>query len=93
MKLPINYNTAHWKVRKIAREQYVKEQDFKCCFCDGSLNEEAPEKIRSKYINWSLFPPNFLKHPVHLHHDHATGMTIGAVHNYCNAILWQYHGK
>jgi hypothetical protein len=41
----------------------------------------------------SLFPKNFLKWPVHLHHSHDTGMTIGAVHSYCNAVLWQYHNE
>ena len=36
---------------------------------------------------------NFFKWPVHLHHCHDTGMTTGAVHCYCNAVLWQYPGK
>ena len=45
------------------------------------------------YITNSLFPPNFFKWPVHLHHSHDTGMTIGAVHARCNAVLWQYHGE
>jgi len=46
-----------------------------------------------KRIDWDLFPPGFLKNPVHLHHNHDTGMTIGAVHAYCNAVLWQYYGE
>jgi hypothetical protein len=49
--------------------------------------------VMSKKINVDLFPPNFFKWPVHLHHDHRTGMTIGAVHCRCNAVLWQYHGE
>jgi hypothetical protein len=28
-----------------------------------------------------------------LHHCHQTGLTIGAVHAKCNAVLWQYHGE
>lgn len=32
-------------------------------------------------------------YPVHLHHDHKTGLTIGAVHAKCNAVLWQYYGE
>ena len=32
-------------------------------------------------------------HPIHLHHDHDTDLTIGAVHAYCNAILWEYHNE
>ncbi len=93
MELPINYNEAHWTTRKDAREQYVFEQNRVCCHCGCSLDEEPPREITSKKINWKLFPPNFLKYPVHLHHSHETGMTIGAVHNYCNAVLWQYHGE
>lgn len=50
-------------------------------------------KLRGMTVNMKLFPPNFFKHPVHLHHDHQTGMTIGAVHNHCNAVLWQYYGE
>lgn len=52
-----------------------------------------PEKITSKPINWKLFPKEFLKNPIHLHHSHDTDMTLGAVHAYCNAVLWQYHGE
>tara|TARA_Y100000310_G_scaffold307018_1_gene348743 strand:- start:32245 stop:32526 length:282 start_codon:yes stop_codon:yes gene_type:complete len=93
MELPINYDDAHWSVKKKAREQYVVEQNGLCCHCKCSLDEEAPSEITSMHIDWRAFPPFFLKHPIHLHHSHETGMTIGAVHNYCNAVLWQYHGE
>jgi hypothetical protein len=46
-----------------------------------------------KKINARLFPPNFFNWPVHLHHCHVTGLTIGAIHCHCNAVLWQYHGQ
>ena len=46
-----------------------------------------------KWIDEELVPENFFKYPVHLHHSHYTGMTIGAVHANCNAVLWQYHGE
>jgi hypothetical protein len=93
MKLPIDYRTATWQERKKAREQYVKLQENKCYYCGGVLSETPPEKIKSKKINWKLFPPNFLKYPIHLHHSHDTGKTIGAVHALCNAVLWQYEGE
>ena len=44
-------------------------------------------------INYRLFPPGFLKNPIHLQHDHDTNMTEGAVHAKCNAVLWEYYGK
>jgi len=44
-------------------------------------------------IKKSLFPRGFFGYPIHLHHSHDTGMTIGAVHAHCNAVLWQYEGE
>ena len=57
------------------------------------LHSEPPEWITNQHIIWEAFPPGFLNHPIHLQHDHDTGLTEGAVHSYCNAVLWQYHGK
>lgn len=79
--------------RAVLRGQYVKVQGGRCCHCHGLLGEEPPQEIRAKSINWRRFPPNFTRHPIHLHHSHKTGLTIGAVHALCNAVLWQYHGE
>ncbi len=38
----------------------------------------------------SSFPKGMLDHPIHLHHDHNTGLTIGAIHAYCNVISFVY---
>ena len=46
--------------------------------------------MRDREVDESMFPPNFFDHPVHLHHDKTTGMTVGAVHAYCNAVSFQY---
>jgi hypothetical protein len=91
--LPVNYENLHWTERKVVREQYVKEQENKCMYCGFSLSGEPPEYIIARKINWNLFPQNFLKYPVHLQHNHNTGMTEGAVHAYCNAVMWQYDGR
>ena len=93
MKLPIDYKKAHWSVRRAAREAYIIKQKRKCYYCGKLLSETPPEEITKKYINKKLFPKNFFKWPIHLHHDHDSGMTIGVVHNYCNAVLWQYYGE
>lgn len=93
MKLPINYTKTDYVTRALAREQYEEEQGGLCMHCKVSLDDVPPESIRNKKIDWSLFPPNFLKYPVHLQHDHNTGMTEGAVHAYCNAVLWDYYGR
>ncbi len=85
-----NYDKLTRSERRAVRNQYVENQSGDCYHC------HTPLKIRPKQdkkINWDLFPKNFLKWPVHLHHSHDTGMTLGAVHAYCNAVLWQYHGE
>lgn len=89
----MNYNTMCQAERRIAREEYARVQNGKCYHCAGDLTEPPSSKIRLLKIDWKRFPPNFLKHPIHLHHDHKTGETIGAVHARCNAVLWQYHGE
>lgn len=93
MKLPVDYTKLTQPQRRQVREEYVKRQDGLCAYCMDPLNDPAPAHITSQPINWKLFPPHFLKHPIHLQHDHGTGMTEGAVHAYCNAVMWQYHGR
>jgi len=89
IKLPVNYNTLSPAQRKQVRELYVKHQNGICFYCKEPLITKPTNKQVS-YINTSLFPANFFKHPIHLHHDHITGATLGAVHCECNAILWQF---
>ena len=91
MKLPVNYKKTHYTKRKAVREEYIKQQYNLCYYCKSSLSNKPPASILNKPVNKRLFPENFFKWPVHLHHSHNTGMTIGAVHSYCNAVLWQYH--
>ncbi len=93
MKLPINYDYADWRRRKAARLQYVKDQDGDCWWCKQPLSGLPSEEVTCKDIDLGLFPPNFLEHPIHLQHDHSTGMTEGAVHARCNAVMWQHHGR
>jgi len=92
-ELPTDYTKLTWQERRLVREQYTKEQDNKCFYCGESLDKKAPKRITDKEIDWTRFPDNFLKYPIHLQHNHGTGMTEGAVHNYCNAVMWQYEGS
>jgi hypothetical protein len=92
-KLPILYSKANARERRAVREQYVKQQNNLCMFCNTSLDLQPPKEIKSKKINWKLFPPGFLKNPIHLQHDHSSDLTEGAVHAYCNAVMWQYHRR
>lgn len=93
MKLPINYASTHFSQRKLAREEYVRRQDGNCHYCKNPLSEEPEESVKAKSITPRLYPTHFFKWPVHLHHCRKTGMTIGAVHSHCNAVLWEYEGE
>lgn len=91
--LPAHYPSLTPAQRRAVRINYIELQRGACWYCHQPLAEQPPTSVTGKPVNWALFPPNFLAHPVHLQHDHVTGMTEGAVHAYCNAVLWQYHGK
>lgn len=87
------YDSLTPKERAILRGEYVKHQNGKCLFCTVALDKPVPRAVALLDIDWKRFPPNFLKYPVHLQHDHKTGLTEGAVHAYCNAVMWQYYGR
>jgi len=93
LKLPAKYHELTAQERRLVREYYVEAQAGLCMFCNTSLSEKPPASVTDKDINWALFPPGFLRYPVHLQHDHGTGLTEGAVHSYCNAVMWQYGGR
>ena len=93
MKLPTDYTKLTRRERRSVREEYVRLQEGKCSYCKEPLDKDAAFEVMEKQIDISLFPPSFFKWPVHLHHCHNTGMTLGAVHCHCNAVLWQYHGE
>ena len=93
MKLPVKYSETHFTVRKKVREEYIRLQNGLCFYCKHPLCEQPPKFITDKRIDWKLFPENFLKFPVHLQHNHKTDYTEGAVHAYCNAVMWYYEGR
>ncbi len=93
MKLPVAYDKIPINEKWMIRNAYVEQQNGLCYHCKGSLNEQPPAEILDKKIKTHLYPNGFFNHPVHLHHNHNTGLTLGAVHNYCNAVLWEYHGE
>ncbi len=92
-RLPAHYSLMEPHQRRAVRLEYAKRQKGKCYHCGGDLQASPPENITNLEIDWRRFPPNFLRWPHHLHHDHLTDLTIGVVHAYCNAVLWQYYGE
>lgn len=90
---PVQYKSLEWQERRRIREAYTEEQEGLCHHCKTPLSGPPRSDIADMPIKLKLFPPNFFKYPVHLHHSHKTGLTIGAIHAQCNAYLWQYKGE
>jgi hypothetical protein len=91
--LPADYRVLGPHERKAVREEYVRLQRGLCSHCGSALTGLPRADIAEKRVNKRRFPDTFFRWPVHLHHCHKSGMTIGAVHNHCNAVLWEYHGE
>jgi hypothetical protein len=93
MKLPVNYEEISQSARNLVRKEYIRVQEGKCAHCNEPLDGSPTGQVAQAKINEDLFPRGFLDNPIHLHHDHDTGLTIGAVHGRCNAYLWEYLGE
>ena len=93
MKLPVIYKDIPEDERYLVREAYIELQKGRCCYCEERLDRDPMKKVMETWVDTGLFPKGFFDHPIHLHHDHKTGLTIGAVHSRCNAVLWQYDGE
>lgn len=93
IKLPVYYPDLAPKEKREVREEYIKKQQGLCYYCKYPLESPPPEAILKIPVTPSLYPQGFFNHPVHLQHSHETGMTEGAVHCHCNAILWEYYNE
>ncbi len=89
-KLPAVYEAHSREVRALIREEYARLQGGTCPFCLQPLASDPPPVIQRLPLSKMLWPPEFFRWPVHLHHDHKTGLTIGAFHARCNAVLACY---
>lgn len=89
-ELPALYDRITPQQRALAREEYEHRQGGLCPFCLQPLAADPPPVIQRLPLNQKLWGPAFMRHPIHLHHDHRTGLTIGAYHARCNAVLAAY---
>jgi hypothetical protein len=87
----MDYRKLSASQRRRVREEYVERQVGLCHHCNSRLDQTPRPDIAKLPVKASLFSVGFFTYPVHLHHNHKTGMTLGAVHCHCNAVLWQYH--
>lgn len=95
IKIPTRYDNLTSYQKANVRREYSRLQGHFCWFCGSSLYGSVNEDIQDLPIDWDLFPggEGFLKYPIHLQHNHDTGMTEGAVHAYCNAFMWNYYRR
>jgi len=94
IELPTNYDSLSPARKRIVREKYIQLQGGRCYFCKGRLSEKPAQEVTDAYkLTMSRFPEGFLRNPMHLHHCHKTGNTIGVTHAYCNGILFEHFGE
>lgn len=93
ISLPVSYSSLNPRLRKAVRLQYVKKQNNRCFYCNEKLESPPPNGVLALVIHKDLFPEGFFDYPVHLHHNHNTDLTIGAVHAWCNAVLWEHENE
>lgn len=94
LTIPAYYDNLTFYERRMVREEYILLQKGLCYYCNCTLDSDAPLSLRERFpLDQRRWGPEFLKHPIHLHHCHRSGLTLGATHAYCNAILAQYHGE
>lgn len=93
MNLPQPYKQLSPEQRRQVRAAYAEKQQGLCWHCHQTLSGDPSPEVMSKPLNMRRFPKDFLKWPVHLHHSHDDGLTIGTVHAKCNGVLFQYHGQ
>jgi hypothetical protein len=93
MKLPVKYSSLSTHKKRQVRNQYVEDQKGLCHHCKAPLRGPCSREVGAKLVTARLFPPGFFRWPIHLHHSHETGLTLGAVHCYCNAVLWEHEGE
>ena len=72
LPLPVQYDSLTPRQKTRVRDEYCRIQKGKCWYCRRSLRR-------------NMYP---VKHPIHLHHSHEDGLTLGAVHEYCNMMLY-----
>jgi hypothetical protein len=90
--LPAMYDMLTPEQRRWARGEYARLQGGLCHYCKAPLAGPPTEEVQRKKLK-ATYPPNFFTWAHHLHHNHATGLTVGVVHARCNAVLWEYHGE
>lgn len=91
--LPTRYSRLEPYERKLVRDDYIQRQNGKCMYCEKSLYGPPASWVTIKPINLHKFSKGFMGSPIHLQHCHKTDMTEGAVHAYCNAVMWEYDGR
>jgi hypothetical protein len=91
--LPARYSLLSPSERREVKAMYVAYQGDTCYYCKGNLKQAPPEKIANIKVKPHYYPKGFFENSIHLHHNHSTDLTLGAVHAHCNAVLWEYHGE
>ena len=93
---PQRYRDLNTNQRRKLRDEYVEHFRGRCLYCGLKLDGKPSRIVRDSVdeIEWDDLPggkEGFLSNPIHLHHDHGTGLTLGPVHALCNAHSWHFY--
>ena len=93
---PQRYRDLNTNQRRKLLDEYVEHFRGRCLYCHLKLDGKPSRIVRDSAdeIEWDNLPggkEGFLKNPVHLHHDHETGLTLAPIHALCNAHSWEFY--
>jgi hypothetical protein len=93
---PQKYDDLNSEEKRKLREQYIEWFNGRCLYCEEMLEDEPHKFVRQSAddIEWDDLhggKEGFLSNPVHLHHDHETGLTLAPLHALCNAHSWHFN--
>jgi len=86
LELPIKYSSLSGERLSAVKEAYTCLQRERCWLCGNNL-WDLPKYIVENPKLMGLCGNQLAEHsPLHLHHDHDTGLTLGVTHAECNII-------
>lgn len=86
LELPTKYSSLTGERKSAVKEAYICLQRDRCWLCGDDLYD--PPKFLVENPNYMPLCGNQLAEhsPLHLHHDHKTGLTLGVTHAECNIL-------
>lgn len=86
LELPTKYSSLSGERLAVVKEAYICLQRERCWLCGGNLYELPNHVVDNPNLIGLCSSQLAEQHPLHLHHNHDTGLTLGVAHAECNII-------